>query len=243
MTFLSLRLRHTCIISHCHQCDIRISVSLPKLRHADAPSLIVIGIPFIDVLIIFTSRNGEFEMMVNSPNNSFIEDGVLYLVPTLTSNVIGTNVPDGFVYNVTGCTSTNGSACGAVQNSTLKQIINPVQSARLTTVNTTSIRYGRVEIRARIPTGDWIWPALWMLPVNNVYGPWPLSGEIDIMEARGNPRSYPAQGVDFVRGSLNWGPLATLNENFRTFGWWQARRSTFNQGFHTYVLEWSDKFM
>jgi hypothetical protein len=63
------------------------------------------------------------------------------------------------------------------------------------------------------------------------------------MEARGNQRSYPAQGVDVVRASLNWGPLTWLNEVSRTFGWWQSRRGTFNEDFHTYVLEWSDKFM
>ena len=38
-----------------------------------------------------------------------------------------------------------------------------------------------------------LWPAIWMLPVNNTYGPWPLSGEIDLMESRGNGRSYPDQ--------------------------------------------------
>ncbi len=47
-------------------------------------------------------------MTTNSPNNSFVEDGKLYIVPTLTSDVIGrANVLNGFTYNVTGCTSTN----------------------------------------------------------------------------------------------------------------------------------------
>lgn len=183
-------------------------------------------------------------MMTNSPNNSFVQDGILYIVPTLTSDVIGPDaVFNGKTFNITGCTSLNASACGAVSNQTTKTVINPVQSARLTTVNTSSIQYGKVEIRAKLPTGDWMWPALWMLPVDNTYGPWPLSGEIDIMEARGNDRSYPAQGVDTVRASLNWGPLTWLNEGFRTYGFWSARRSTYNQDFHTYTLEWSNKFI
>ena len=38
-----------------------------------------------------------------------------------------------------------------------------------------------------------LWPAIWMLPVNNTYGPWPMSGEIDLMESRGNGRDYPNQ--------------------------------------------------
>jgi hypothetical protein len=111
--------------------------------------------------------------MTNSPNNSFVEDGKLYIVPTLTSDVIGPDaVFNGFTYNITGCTSLNASACGAVSNVTTRNIINPIQSSRLTTVNSSSIRYGRVEISAKIPTGDWIWPALWMMPVRDTYGPW-----------------------------------------------------------------------
>ena len=42
-------------------------------------------------------------------------------------------------------------------------------------------KYGKIEIRAKVPTGKGTWPALWMLPTNSEYG-WPTSGEIDIME-------------------------------------------------------------
>ena len=37
-----------------------------------------------------------------------------------------------------------------------------------------------------MPLGDWLWPAIWMLPAEHVYGQWPASGEIDIVESRGN---------------------------------------------------------
>ena len=47
-------------------------------------------------------------MTTNSPNNSFVQDGKLYLVPTLTSDVIGyNNIFNGYTYNVSGCTNTN----------------------------------------------------------------------------------------------------------------------------------------
>lgn len=42
--------------------------------------------------------------------------------------------------------------------------------------------YGRMELRARLPKGNALWPALWMMPRSSVYGGWPKSGEIDIME-------------------------------------------------------------
>ncbi|KAI9457220.1 glycoside hydrolase family 16 protein [Lactarius psammicola] len=187
--------------------------------------------------------NGEFEMTTTSSNNSFIRDGELYILPTLTSDVIGKDaIHNGYTFNLTGCTNSNLTACGAVSNITTGAVINPVMSARITTKGKRSIRYGRVEVRAKLPRGC-LWPAIWMLPENNTYGPWPLSGEIDLMESRGNGPDYPAQGVNYVRGSLNWGPLSWLNAVYKTYGWWTMRRSTYADGFHTYALEWSEKFL
>lgn len=120
-------------------------------------------------------------MATNSTNNTFIEDGILYMVPTLTSDSIGTAaIFNNYTYNITGCTTANITACGATSNATSKSVINPVMSSRISTINSTSITYGKIEIRAKLPKGDWLWPALWMLPVDNTYGRWPLSGEIDV---------------------------------------------------------------
>ena len=47
-------------------------------------------------------------------------------------------------------------------------------------MNSVTIAYGKVEVRAKLPRGDWLWPAIWMLPKDNKYGAWPLSGEIDV---------------------------------------------------------------
>jgi len=60
----------------------------------------------------------------------------------------------------------------------------PYTSARMVTRGTASFKYGRVQFRARISqcTATGTWPALWMLPDSNIYGGWPNSGEIDIME-------------------------------------------------------------
>ena len=105
-----------------------------------------------------------------------------------------------------------------------------------------------------------------MLPEDDtVYGPWPIGGEMDvrihiaallhstrginyvyssplqIMEARGNDVSYPAQGVDFVRSSLNYGVLNTLQTHI--FGWWSSRRDPYDKGFHTYSMEWTGDWM
>lgn len=55
-------------------------------------------------------------------------------------------------------------------------------SARINTRKIGGWRYGRFEARMRLPSGRGIWPAFWMLPVDNFYGGWPSGGEIDIME-------------------------------------------------------------
>jgi Glycosyl hydrolases family 16 len=44
----------------------------------------------------------------------------------------------------------------------------------------------RLEVEAKLPRGDWIWPAVWLLPEDDAYGRWPASGEIDMLESRGN---------------------------------------------------------
>jgi len=51
-----------------------------------------------------------------------------------------------------------------------------VISGKLTTVQSFSFTYGRVEVRAKLPKGDWLWPAIWLMPTNFEYGSWPASG-------------------------------------------------------------------
>ncbi|KAI0275853.1 glycoside hydrolase family 16 protein [Russula aff. rugulosa BPL654] len=189
--------------------------------------------------------NGEFEMATALPDNLFVRNGQLYIKPTLTSNVLSDpqQIFDGGNYTLQGCTTseTNASACSASSSDTNGATIPPVMSARLSTKSSYSIRFGKVEVVAKLPRGDWLWPAIWMAPLDSVYGPWPLSGEIDIMEARGNSPSYPAQGVNFVRSTLTWGPLSSLAS--RLYGWEFLKRSTYAQQFHTYTLEWTENFI
>lgn len=118
-----------------------------------------------------------------------------------------------------------------------------MQSARLTSSGGFAFKYGRIEIRAKLPTGDWLWPALWMQPQLNKYGTWPLSGEIDIMEARGNPK-YVANGqqigVEQFASTLHYGTewwnsaWATAHMSYNT-----PTDEGLNVAFHRYQLEWT----
>ena len=56
-------------------------------------------------------------------------------------------------------------------------------SGKVRTIGKHAWRYGRIEVRAKVPAGQGTWPAVWMMPDQPAYGSWPRSGEIDILEA------------------------------------------------------------
>jgi beta-glucanase (GH16 family) len=117
--------------------------------------------------------------------------------------------------------------------------INPIRSARLRTVNSFAFKYGRVEVRAKAPRGDWLWPAIWLLPKHNEFGQWPASGEIDIFESRGNDESYPAGGVNSFGSTLHWGCDYTTNKFEQTHKDYK-HSSSLNDEFHIYGLYWDE---
>lgn len=91
--------------------------------------------------------------------------------------------------------------------------------------------YGRFEARAKLPRGQGAWPAIWMLPTDNVYGQWPLSGEIDIMEAI----NVGASGGNTVYGTLHYGkPWPNNVHQGKSY----VPSGSISEGFHTYAMEW-----
>ena len=104
-------------------------------------------------------------------------------------------------------------------------------SARIRTKDKGDWKYGRFEVRAKLPEGQGMWPAIWMLPTDGTYGGWAASGEIDIMEARGQSRST-------VLGTLHYG--GTFPNNQSSGAAFTLPVGTFTDTFHTFVLEWSE---
>lgn len=156
---------------------------------------------------------GSFDWTTTDPSNVYVDEKGLHIVPTLTNATTAITTDQmwsGYMLNLTAdgtCTEELGrgaAACVARFNATSGRMINPVRSARVNTKGKVGVRYGRVEVRARLPRGDWLWPAIWMMPTDSVYGTWPKSGEMDIMEARGNTVDYPG-GRDVYYSTLHWG--------------------------------------
>lgn len=102
-------------------------------------------------------------------------------------------------------------------------------SARLLSTGQNSAwQYGRIEVRAKVPSGRGTWPAIWMLPRENRYGGWPRSGEIDIMEHVGfNP--------DVIHGTVH---TQAYNHMRRTERGGSIPVPTARSAFHVYAVEW-----
>jgi beta-glucanase (GH16 family) len=143
--------------------------------------------------------NEELQYYTREPRNVFVEDSVLY-IRALKESLHG---------------------CGYT-------------SARLKTRRSDghalfAKQYGRFEVRARVPHGKGMWPALWMLPVHDAYGPWAASGEIDLMEIVGEK---PGQYL----GSIHFGctfPKRELVTHVHAFPAGQGVGD-----FHVYAVEW-----
>jgi len=111
-------------------------------------------------------------------------------------------------------------------------------SAKLTTRGKAAWRYGKVEVRAKLPEGQGTWPAIWMLPRDEDYGKWAASGEIDILEAvnLGVPCAKCSGGREnTILGTLHFGGQPPRNA-FK--GEEVPFPAVLDGGFHTYGIEW-----
>jgi len=101
-------------------------------------------------------------------------------------------------------------------------------SARLRSKGKGDWHYGRIEVKAKIPDGRGMWPAIWMLPTDWEYGDWPKSGEIDIMENVGyDPYIIVASAH-----------TESYNHTLGTHKSGKARVQTCYSDFHVYALDW-----
>ena len=101
-------------------------------------------------------------------------------------------------------------------------------SARIKTQYKGNWTYGRFEAKAILPGGTGIWPAIWMMPKESIYGPWPQSGEIDIMEHVGYAPSM-------IYGTIH---TQAYNHMIGTQKGGQIIINDCESAYHVYAIEW-----
>lgn len=110
---------------------------------------------------------------------------------------------------------------------TLRKVGTNYTSARLNSKGKYDFKYGKVEFRAKLPTGGGTWPALWMLGANIDQAPWPACGEIDVMEHVGNQQ-------DVIFGTLHYPGNSGGNANSAS-----TNVPGVSNDFHIYSTVWS----
>lgn len=106
----------------------------------------------------------------------------------------------------------------------------PYSSSRIRSMYRGEWKYGKFEIRAKMPGGEGIWPAAWMLPTNSPYGIWAACGEIDIIESRGSD-------VHKTFGTLHFGGQWPKNTHKGAI--YEFPKKNAAEDFHVYGVEWS----
>ena len=162
--------------------------------------------------------NNEAQCYGDAPENSWVADDLLH-IKAIREDASGPAVVDDDPNYDPADTSASGT----------------YTSARLRTKGLGGWKYGRFEMRAQLPQGQGSWPAFWMLPTEWRYGGWPLSGEIDILEAV----NLKVGGEDHVHGTLHYGGTSPANvytgEAYQLPGGLNPA-----DGFHTYAVEWEE---
>jgi beta-glucanase (GH16 family) len=143
--------------------------------------------------------NQELESYTNRPVNVHVQDGNL-MITALEENYAGSD----------------GITC-------------PYTSARIKTQGLFSQAYGKFEARIKIPQGQGLWPAFWMLGTNFGQVPWPTSGEMDIMENIGREPST-------IHGTVH-GPGYSGDQGI-TGSFTLPNGARFADDFHVFALQW-----
>lgn len=155
-------------------------------------------------------RNREKQYYTSDLHNVSVHNGVLEI------NGIKENHPNLFYKKNSEDWRTNDSLANYT-------------SASINTLGKASWKFGRIEVRAKIPRGLGVWPAVWMMGINRSEVRWPACGEIDIMEFVGHDSA-------FIFGSIHYRKEDSPEKHGSSHNKIQALRPY--DDFHLYTLEW-----
>lgn len=166
----------------------------------------------------------EFDGAMLDPETWFFEmgDGTEYGIPGWGNNELEYYLPDNAQLDN-----------GLLKIEAREESIGTFRytSARINTRDRFAFRYGRIEARMRLPGGQGLWPAFWMLAQDSPYGGWAASGEIDIVEAV----NLGGSGSNVVYGTIHYGGEWPNNQ---FTGESYTVPTDAQNDFHTYAVEW-----
>lgn len=157
--------------------------------------------------------NGELQCYTDKKDNVYVKNGFLNI----------TAIKESF----TGSDGANGDGGPKTMEYT---------SGRIRTKGQADFLYGKICARAKLPYGQGLWPAIWMLPTDPVQGVWAASGEIDIMEAV-NLSADSAQNAS-VHGTLHYG--GSWPDNVHSGQEYVFEKFHPGFTFHEYCVEWEE---
>ncbi|SDB19489.1 Beta-glucanase, GH16 family [Pseudobutyrivibrio sp. YE44] len=150
--------------------------------------------------------NNEKEYYTDSLENVYVGDGSLHLVAK--------HQPHTFT-----CTDPAQT-----------KVTADYSSGKIISKDKVKFTYGRIDFRAKLPAGKGLWPALWLLPNDDIYGTWAASGEIDVMEARGRVTNSSS-------GTIHYGGQWPGN-TYTGADYIFPDGSSFDDDYHVYSCVW-----
>ncbi|HFA47721.1 MAG TPA: glycosyl hydrolase family protein [Bacteroidetes bacterium] len=105
-------------------------------------------------------------------------------------------------------------------------------ASRIVTRGKVDFRFGRIDIRAKLPETKGLWPALWLLGINRETEDWPYCGEIDIMEEVGHI-PYRVRGTVHYKNNKGW--LSSKGDKY------ELEHNNFSDDFHVFSIDWNEK--
>jgi beta-glucanase (GH16 family) len=193
----------------------------------DDPTLVVANnAPIAPGATLALVWSDEFEADQLDPERWFFEtgDGSQYGIPGWGNNELQWYLPDSALLED-----------GKLVITARRESVSGKQftSARINTRDRFAFQHGRIEASIRLPAGQGLWPAFWLLPQASAYGTWAASGEIDIMEARnlGGTHGNTIYGGLYYGGP--WPDQVGSGEDY-------VPATNVTTGFHVYALEWDE---
>ncbi|XP_078044957.1 beta-1,3-glucan recognition protein 1 [Augochlora pura] len=187
-----------------------------------------------------TAPNFEFVVYKNDEENVHVRDGNLYIKPTLVKQKYGLTFVQEGTLRLDKCTAEiDSSDCSRVARGW--SILPPVISGRVNSKPSFNFLYGKVQVRAKLPSGDWIYPVITL--ENGASSNGTSFCSFVIAQSFGNPLLVTTEGKDIGSKLLQGGAYLTVLENYNL----QDNRlnlptkvsgSSWSDDYHVYEIEW-----